>query len=89
MRAASTFLCDSVVLDLLEVYSFGMVILEVLTAIPPAMADSGKPGGQHPRLRTAKPKIEAQVFDCLGLRGLSRSHLMTWTCLEVICSSNC
>eukprot|EP00438_Fugacium_kawagutii_P005410 Skav219486 [mRNA] locus=scaffold2719:240155:242631:+ [translate_table: standard] len=28
-----------------EVYSFGMVILEVLTAIPPAMADNTKPGG--------------------------------------------
>eukprot|EP00439_Symbiodinium_sp_Y106_P074754 s853_g14.t1 len=28
-----------------EVYSFGMVILEVLTAIPPATADPSKPGG--------------------------------------------
>eukprot|EP00931_Biecheleriopsis_adriatica_P032141 TRINITY_DN18784_c0_g1_i1.p1 TRINITY_DN18784_c0_g1~~TRINITY_DN18784_c0_g1_i1.p1 ORF type:complete len:678 (+),score=133.79 TRINITY_DN18784_c0_g1_i1:54-2087(+) len=28
-----------------EVYSFGMVILELLTALPPATADSRKPGG--------------------------------------------
>ena len=28
-----------------QVYSFGMVILEVLTAIPPATADPSKPGG--------------------------------------------
>ena len=33
-----------------QVYSFGMVILEVLTAIPPAMADNTKPGGGHLRL---------------------------------------
>ncbi|CAE7394372.1 unnamed protein product [Symbiodinium natans] len=38
-----------------EVYSFGMVILEVLTSIPPATADPSKPGG------IAYP-IEAQLL---------------------------
>lgn len=45
-----------------QVYSFGMVILEVLTAIPPAMADNTKPGGGHLRLN---PKQFEEVLHVL------------------------
>ena len=39
-----------------------MVILEVLTAIPPAMADNTKPGGGHLRLN---PKQFEEVLHVL------------------------
>ncbi|CAK9020585.1 unnamed protein product [Durusdinium trenchii] len=49
-----------------EVYSFGMVILEVLTAIPPAMADSGKPGGiGYPIEDRIKPGADGALERCV------------------------
>ena len=45
-----------------QVYSFGMVILEVLTAIPPAMADNTKPGGGHLRLNPKQVDVVLRLF---------------------------
>ena len=39
-----------------------MVILEVLTAIPPAMADNTKPGGGHLRLNPKQVDVVLRLF---------------------------
>jgi len=58
-----------------EVYSFGMVILEVLTAIPPAMADNTKPGGiGYPIEDRIKPGFDGALARCVQLL----DHTASW-----------
>lgn len=60
-----------------EVYSFGMVILEVLTAIPPAMADSGKPGGiGYPIEDRIKPGADGALERCVQ----NLDYTAAWPC---------